>query len=110
MWVVEVVEHVGYSFQKHAAGTCYIAENPTGFFAGCYLGAIPVFPGCDEVDKCIPICRSFDPTDLEKDLSQLTTVGRFRRVSAPAQPLSLDMDQAALDGRIRPEGFTLIPC
>ncbi len=74
-----------------------------GLFAGCYLGAVPDFPGLDEVEKCVSICRSSNPGDLEEDLPQLAGVGGLRGASAPGQTLPLDMDQAALDDCIRPE-------
>ena len=66
--VVEVVEHIWQRPQKHAAGTLYVAENPPGFFAGCYFGAVHGFPGGDEVEKCFPVRRSGNPGDLEEDL------------------------------------------
>ena len=76
-----------------------------GLFACCYLGAVLSFPCGDEAEKRIPIRGSFYPGDPEEYLSQLACVKRLRRVPAPGQTLSLDMDQAALDDRIRPEHF-----
>ena len=101
--VVEVVEHVGQRAQKHAAGTLDVAEDPTGLLPSRYLGAVQIFPGGDEVEKCFPVCRSSNPCDPEEYLPQLSGVSGLRGVSAPAQPLSLDMYQATLDDRIRPQ-------
>ena len=63
--VAEVVERVWQSVQEHAAGAFDIAEDPPGFFAGCYLGAVPCFPSGDEVEKCFPIRCSGNPGDPE---------------------------------------------
>ena len=106
------MEHVWQSVQEHAAGALDIAEDPPGFFAGCYLGAVPCFPGGDEVEKCFPIRRSGSPGDPEEDPPQPAGTGRFREAPAPDRPLPLDMDQAALEDRIRPErpGESLITC
>ena len=49
--VVEVVEHIGQSVQKHAACAFYIAEDSAGFFAGCHFNAVPGFPCGDVVEK-----------------------------------------------------------
>ena len=55
--VVEVVEHVGQSSQEHAASTLYIAEDPTRFFACCYLCTVTGFPRCCAVEKRRPGTR-----------------------------------------------------
>ena len=72
-------------------------------FPGAHLCAVPVLPGRDKVEKCVPLRRGGDPGDAEEDSPQLAGMGRLRGVSAPDQPLPLNMDQAALEDRIRPE-------
>ena len=84
-------------------GALDVAEDPAGFFSCCYICTVPIFPVSYELEKCFPICRRGDPGDLEEDIPQLPGIERLRKVSALAQPLSLNMDQAALDDRIGPE-------
>ena len=101
--VVEVVEHVGQRMHEHAAGALDIAEHPSGLLPGGDLGAVSVLPFGDEFEKAIPPGRGGDPVYAEKELPQLAGGRSLRIDPAPGQPLSLDVDQAALQDRIRPE-------
>ncbi len=97
------MEHVWQSPQEHAAGALDVAEDPPDLLPGTYLGAVLVLPGSDEVEKCFPVRQSCDFGDLEEDIPQLTGMQRLWGDPAPAQALPLDMNQATLDDRIRPE-------
>ena len=67
--VVEIVEHVGQSAQKHAAGALDVAEDPTGFFSGSYLGTMLGFPDGDKPQKFLSIHLSNYTGDPQEHLS-----------------------------------------
>jgi len=74
--IVEVVEHVGQSAQKHAAGTFYVAKNPALFFAGSYCCTMLNFPFGDETYECFPVRCCSDPGDPQEDLLEADGRGR----------------------------------
>ena len=76
-----------------------LKTQPT--FTCCDLVTVPVLPSCEEVEKRVPPRLGSNAGDLEKDLPQASGMGRLRGAPTPDQALPLDMDQAALDDRIR---------
>lgn len=97
------MEHIGQSSQEHASGSFDVAEDLAPFGPVMYPIAIPGFPVVDEFEEPVSVPLGANPSYLEKDLSQLSSISGLRVAPAPGQPLTLDMYQTALDCHIGPE-------
>lgn len=101
--VVQVMKHIGKSFEKHAARSFDVRKYSAAL--GSCLNQTPIlfFPFNDASEKSVSfLCRT-DPGHLDKDVSESLSISALRVASAPAEALALDMDQAPLDYNIWPQ-------
>lgn len=97
------MEHIRQSSQEHTSGSFYVAKDVSGLAPATYLGAILALPVSDRAKKHISVYRVPNLGNLEKDLSEMSGVGGFRRSATPGQALPLNVDQASLHHDTRPE-------
>jgi len=97
------VEHIRQSSQEHATSAFDIAEYPTSLGPVAHEVAVLTFPVHYVLNKPVTVPLSSDGDHSKKDIPQLSSVARFGRCPAPAQPLSLDVNDASLDDYVRPE-------
>lgn len=97
------MEHIRQSSQKHAAGTFNITEDTTSLRSVVHQVAILTLPVYDVPQKPVATVLIANGCNLKKDSPQLSGIARFRRGSAPGEPLSLNVNKASLDYNIRPE-------
>jgi hypothetical protein len=101
--IVEVMEHIWQSSQKHTSGAFNIAEHPAGFRLAVYQVAGFAFPFGNGNTEFVTVRYGSNRSHLKENASQFSGVARFGRRSAPGQSLPLNMDKASLDCGIRPE-------
>jgi hypothetical protein len=97
------MKHIRQGPEEHTPSSSDVTENVAGLTPIAYLGAIRTLPVSDRAKKHVSVCQGSNLGNLEKDLSEPSGVGSFRRGAAPGQALPLNVDQASLDHNIRPE-------
>ena len=97
------MKHIRQSSQQHASGAFDIAKDRACLPPVLYSGAISFFPVSDETEEAVPICGSVKVDHLEEYPPQLASVRSLGGITAPRQPLALDMDETALHGNTWPE-------
>ncbi len=97
------MKHIWQSSKKHTSRSFDVTKNVAGLTPTAYLRAIFTLPVSYRAKKHVSVCLGSDLGNLEKDLSEPSGVGSFRRYAAPGQALSLYMYQASLYHDIRPE-------
>ena len=97
------MEHIRQSSQEHATGAFDITEYPTSLGPVVHEVAISAFPVHYVLNKLVTVHLSSDGDHSKKDTPQLSGVAGFGRCPAPAQPLSLDVNDASLDDYVGPE-------
>jgi len=100
--VLEVMEHVWQSGQKHAAGAFQVAEDPTRFGRTGNTMTVSFFPMVNLGQKSVPLFGGANGHYPEKEFTQAFGIGSLGVPPAPGESLPLNMHQTALKNNLGP--------
>jgi len=97
------MKHIRQSSQKHATGAFDITEYATSLRPVIHAVAVLAFPVHYLLNKLVTVPLSSDGGHSKEDIPQLSGIARLGRCPAPAQPLSLNVNDTSLNNYVRPE-------
>lgn len=104
------MKHIRKSFQKHTARSFDVRKDSAALGSCLNQTPILIFPFNNASEKSASfLCRT-DPGHLDKDVSESLSISALRIASAPAEALSLNVNQTPLDRKVWPQLLEYLDC